>query len=158
MLTYVVKELEDWNHLCTLVLRNFSDKKIFLLIGELGAGKTTFVQAMGKIWGVKEHITSPTFSIMHEYHTQNHSIIYHFDLYRINSTDELKDIGIEEFLYTGHYCFIEWPEKIVEWIKEEDELKKKTVLIQIFIQIQKEKLIREVHMSEWNAQACTLFK
>lgn len=150
MLHYVVIELEDWNHLCTLVLRNFPDKKIFLLIGELGAGKTTFVQAMGKIWGAKEHITSPTFSIMHEYHTQSHSIIYHFDLYRIKSTDELKDIGIEEFLYTGHYCFIEWPEKIVKWIKEEDELKKKTVLIQIFIQIQKDKLMREVHMSEWN--------
>lgn len=147
MVTYVVKALEDWKHLCAFVLRKFPDKRIFLLNGGLGAGKTSFVQAMGNILGVKEHITSPTFSIMHEYHTDAHQVIYHFDLYRIQSTDELKDTGIEEFLYSGHYCFIEWPALIVNGIKEEEEWIKKT--IDIHIDIQKEKLIREVRISEW---------
>jgi len=127
---YVVKELEDWEKLAEFVLRNFSDKRIFLLYGNLGAGKTTLVQAFGKIFKVKEHITSPTFSIMHEYHCEDNRVIYHFDLYRIKNVFELKDIGFEDFLFSENFCFIEWPEIAKEIL---DDIKEKCLSIKIFI-------------------------
>ncbi|MCX7727904.1 MAG: tRNA (adenosine(37)-N6)-threonylcarbamoyltransferase complex ATPase subunit type 1 TsaE [Bacteroidia bacterium] len=127
---YIVKELNDWESLVEYLLKNFPDKKILLLKGQLGAGKTTLVQAFGKILQVKEHITSPTFSIMHEYHNDTKKI-YHFDLYRLESDKELKNIGFEQFLYEGDYCFIEWPEIIEDKIKNDEELKSKTLSIYI---------------------------
>jgi tRNA threonylcarbamoyladenosine biosynthesis protein TsaE len=128
--TYIVKELEDWEKLAEFVLRNFSDKKIFLLFGNIGAGKTTLVQAFGKIFKVKEHITSPTFSIMQEYHCEDNKTIYHFDLYRLKSISELKDIGFEDFLYSDNYCFVEWPEIAKDIL---DEMKEKCLNIEIII-------------------------
>ncbi|GAB4448780.1 MAG: tRNA (adenosine(37)-N6)-threonylcarbamoyltransferase complex ATPase subunit type 1 TsaE [Bacteroidia bacterium] len=130
-ITYIIKCKEDWEMLAQYILKNYPDKKIFLLYGNLGAGKTTLVQAFGKILNVTEHITSPTFSIMHEYHFQNKQKIYHFDLYRLKSVEELKAIGFEDILYNDYYlCFIEWPD-IAEKIIKESELKDKTIQLKI---------------------------
>jgi len=81
-ITYIIKEKEDWENLALYVHKQFSEKRIFLLKGNLGAGKTTFVQAFGKLIGVVEHITSPTFGIMNEYHFAD-QLMYHLDLYRV---------------------------------------------------------------------------
>jgi tRNA threonylcarbamoyladenosine biosynthesis protein TsaE len=85
--------------------------KTVLFYGEMGVGKTTLIKQLAKELGVKETLTSPTFSIVNEYEA-NDSILYHFDCYRLTSEEEAFDIGIEDYLDAGHYSFIEWPEKI----------------------------------------------
>lgn len=80
-----------------------------LLIGELGAGKTTFVQGLAQALGARESVRSPTFVLMHEYHGK--FPIYHFDAYRIKSLDELREIGFEETVYADGITVIEWGEK-----------------------------------------------
>ncbi len=85
---------------------------IFLINGNMGAGKTTFIKAICKELGIVETVNSPTFSIINEYKTIKGEIIYHFDCYRINRIEEALEIGIEEYLYSGNRCFIEWSENI----------------------------------------------
>lgn len=80
--------------------------------GEMGSGKTTFIKAIGKVLGVKDVMSSPTFSIVNEYLTKGENKIFHFDFYRIKNETEAFDIGTEEYFDSGHYCFVEWPEKI----------------------------------------------
>ena len=90
-------------------------KKIFLFTGEIGAGKTTLIKQLCKHLGATDEISSPTYSIVNEYAYDNplgHGLIYHLDLYRLNKIEEALHIGIEEYLDSGHYCFIEWPELI----------------------------------------------
>lgn len=82
--------------------------KVFAFNGEMGSGKTTFIKELSKILGSKDNFSSPTYSIVNEY-VSPVGKIYHFDLYRLKSVEELMDIGFEEYLCSGHYCFIEWP-------------------------------------------------
>lgn len=92
------------------ILRFSGDKKILLFYGEMGAGKTTLIKLLCEALGVTDNTSSPTFSIMNEYKTRSGNNIYHFDLYRLKKSAEAIDMGIEEYLYSGNYCFIEWPE------------------------------------------------
>ena len=85
--------------------------KIWLFRGEMGAGKTTLVKEIGQQITVKSIVQSPTFSLVNPYKTESGEIIYHFDLYRLENVHEAVDIGIEEYLDSGHLCFIEWPER-----------------------------------------------
>lgn len=87
-------------------------EKVYCFYGKMGAGKTTFIKAICEEMGVQETVNSPTFSIVNEYEAKNGEIIYHFDCYRINKIQEALDLGAEEYLYSGNYCFIEWPENI----------------------------------------------
>ncbi len=118
-----VEKLEDWNSVAAEILKHFSEQKIFALYGEMGVGKTTLVKSFCKALGVKEEAVSPTFSLVNEYKIQPHpkslsqgegleysDKIFHFDLYRLKSAEELLDIGFEEYLADGAICFIEWPE------------------------------------------------
>jgi tRNA threonylcarbamoyladenosine biosynthesis protein TsaE len=89
-----------------------TDKRIWLMNGGMGAGKTTLIKAMGELLGVRGVMSSPTFSIINEYVTQNGESIYHFDFYRLKNETEAMDIGIEEYLDSGNYCFLEWPDRI----------------------------------------------
>lgn len=91
---------------------NQNPKKIILFNGEMGAGKTTLINQISKTLGVKDATGSPTFSLVNEYKTIDNQTIYHFDLYRLKSENESLDMGIEDYLYSGNWCFIEWPEKI----------------------------------------------
>ena len=114
-----VSKLSDWNIVAEKILNQFSGKKIFALYGEMGTGKTTLVKSFCKILGVAESAVSPTFSLVNEYSTpasptvspkRHGGTIYHFDLYRLKNMEELIDIGFEEYLESGAYCFIEWAE------------------------------------------------
>lgn len=84
--------------------------KVFAFNGNLGAGKTTFIQAICKGLGVKQYITSPTFSIINEYRNAVDTSIFHIDLYRLKDAEEVIHAGVEQCLYSGGWCFIEWPE------------------------------------------------
>lgn len=87
--------------------------------GELGVGKTTFIQALCRAQGVVNEVNSPTFAVVNEYFTSEGSSIFHFDLYRIEDPNELFDLGYEEYFYSGERCYIEWPEKARHLIPED---------------------------------------
>ncbi|MEA4982035.1 MAG: tRNA (adenosine(37)-N6)-threonylcarbamoyltransferase complex ATPase subunit type 1 TsaE [Paludibacter sp.] len=93
-------------------VEKMGDKKVFAFNGKMGVGKTTFINAVCKMMGVTQIVNSPTFSIVNEYETASGNIIYHFDCYRIQKIQEALDLGAEEYLYSGNYCFIEWSENI----------------------------------------------
>ena len=94
-------------------------KKIILFNGEMGVGKTTLIKQLCKTLGVQDATSSPTFSLVNEYFTSNNQIVYHFDFYRLNKETEALDMGVDDYLYSGNWCFIEWPEKIANLIPEE---------------------------------------
>ncbi|MFZ6011200.1 MAG: tRNA (adenosine(37)-N6)-threonylcarbamoyltransferase complex ATPase subunit type 1 TsaE [Bacteroidota bacterium] len=98
------------------VARNFINVaghyNVWLFSGEMGSGKTTFIKTLSHVLGVEDAMSSPTFSIINEYIAHDDKKIFHFDFYRIKNEAEAYDIGTEEYFYSGHYCFIEWPEKI----------------------------------------------
>lgn len=87
-----------------------TDNRILAFFGEMGAGKTTFIKTLCRELGVVDEVQSPTFSLVNEYHTRDGQGVYHFDFYRIEDESELYDMGVEDYLYSGRYCFIEWPE------------------------------------------------
>jgi len=89
-----------------------TNQRIWLVNGEMGAGKTTLTKALCETLGVKGVMSSPTFSIVNEYITQKGESIYHFDFYRLKNETEAMDIGVEEYLDSGNYCFLEWADKI----------------------------------------------
>ena len=94
-------------------------KKIILFNGEMGVGKTTLIKQLCKSLGVQEATSSPTFSLVNEYYTSNNQIVYHFDFYRLNKETEALDMGVDDYLYSGNWCFIEWSEKIASLLPEE---------------------------------------
>jgi tRNA threonylcarbamoyladenosine biosynthesis protein TsaE len=108
-------------------LANKLNKRIWILEGDLGAGKTTFTKAVCKELGVKETVSSPTFALINEYEgnydNQDLKTIYHCDFYRINNPNEVLELGIEEYFEkaeeNGNYCFIEWASKIKHFLPEQ---------------------------------------
>lgn len=86
--------------------------KVLLFYGEMGVGKTTLIKEIVKQLGSSDIVSSPTFSLVNEYHTVNGEKIYHFDFYRINNENEALDIGVEEYFYCGCWCLAEWPNKV----------------------------------------------
>ena len=115
----IVYQLSDIESVAEKILA-IDLKKIILFEGEMGAGKTTLIKTIAKKMGVEGAISSPTFSIVNEY--EGDEIIYHFDCYRLKSESEALDFGIEEYLYSGHWCFIEWSSKIENLIPAEHSI------------------------------------
>ena len=100
------------------ILKEFPQQRVFALFGKMGAGKTTLIKAFAKVLGILDTVSSPTFSLVNEYTTGNGDPVYHFDFYRIETIEEVYDIGFEEYIYSGEYCFMEWTEKILELLPE----------------------------------------
>jgi tRNA threonylcarbamoyladenosine biosynthesis protein TsaE len=101
-----------------LFLEEFGHNKVFAFDGEMGAGKTTFISALLTAMGINELEGSPTYSLVNVYDSAMYGKVYHFDVYRLQNELEAYDIGIEEMLYNGGICFIEWPEKIVNLLPD----------------------------------------
>ena len=93
-------------------------KKVILFHGEMGVGKTTLIKQLCKTLGVTGVTSSPTFSLVNEYEVDDNQMVYHFDFYRLNKEEEAMDMGIDDYLYSGDWCFIEWAEKIPNMIPE----------------------------------------
>jgi tRNA threonylcarbamoyladenosine biosynthesis protein TsaE len=110
--------LEQINEVAQQVLAQ-NPKNIILFEAEMGVGKTTLIKALAKALGVEETTSSPTFSLVNEYQTASSKLLYHFDVYRLKNENEAYDMGIEDYLYSGNWCFIEWAEKIPNLIPEE---------------------------------------
>lgn len=148
MMRYIIREKKDWEQFVQFILKHFKNKKIFLLQGNLGAGKTTFVQAFCKELNCKEPVTSPTFSILHIYHDNEKNPIYHFDLYRIKNLNELKEIGFEDYLYSDNYCFIEWPDSAIDLLNADSLITEKSIRISIEHSLISDAIFREVIIQE----------
>ena len=92
--------------------------KVIRFHGEMGVGKTTLIKQLCRNLGVTDATRSPTFSLVNEYETTANQLVYHFDFYRLNKETEALDMGIDDYLYSGNWCFIEWAEKIPNLIPE----------------------------------------
>lgn len=93
-------------------------EKIWIFKGEMGAGKTTLIKALAKLFEIQDQISSPTFGIVNEYENKSGEKFYHFDFYRLDDPIEALDIGIEEYFYSKNYCWLEWAEKIAEFLPD----------------------------------------
>lgn len=123
----IIKNIEDLPKAAHEFLGLMDDATVYAFDGEMGAGKTTFINALCRALGVEEDPTgSPTFSIINEYRSDTTAeLIYHFDLYRIENLEQAFDIGIEDYLDSGALCLIEWPDRV------EDILPDDTVRVKI---------------------------
>ena len=113
---YRLDEIQD---AARQLIEEAGDEKIWVFQGQMGAGKTTLIRALAKEMGVVDSVSSPTFALVNEYGVGGGKKVFHFDFYRLDDPNEALDIGIEEYFYGGDYCWIEWAEKIAQFIPEE---------------------------------------
>jgi tRNA threonylcarbamoyladenosine biosynthesis protein TsaE len=115
----IIHDIEHIRDAAREFVQAIGQHTVFAFYGKMGAGKTTFIKAVCEELGVTEVITSPTFAIVNEYQVSNDAtVIYHFDFYRIKKLEEVYDMGYEDYFYSGSLCFIEWPELIEELLPE----------------------------------------
>lgn len=106
--------LDDVENVAEKLIQKVSSR-VLLFNGPMGTGKTTLIKAIVKVLGSSDEVSSPTFSIVNEYHS-NSGRIYHFDLYRLESFNEALDFGIEDYLNSGAWCLIEWPTILKDYL------------------------------------------
>ena len=106
-----IYSLKDLTSVASKIITSVSNKTL-LFYGEMGVGKTTLIKEICKELGVLDRISSPTFSLVNEYETQESKKVFHFDFYRIQDEEEALDMGIEEYFDNNDWCLIEWPENI----------------------------------------------
>ncbi|MEI7661641.1 MAG: tRNA (adenosine(37)-N6)-threonylcarbamoyltransferase complex ATPase subunit type 1 TsaE [Bacteroidota bacterium] len=119
---FISKSESDLLPAARAMLGEFPGSRVFAFYGSMGAGKTTFIKAVCAVLGVADIVQSPTFSIINEYKTVAAESVFHFDFYRIRKTEEVFDIGYEDYLYSGSYCLMEWPE-LIEALLPEDTIR-----------------------------------
>ncbi len=103
----------------TDILSIYPEHRVYALHGAMGAGKTTFIKQLCREMGSTDVVNSPTFAIVNVYEDKDGEEMFHFDCYRLKSASEALDLGIEEYLYSGKYCFIEWPDIIADILPED---------------------------------------
>lgn len=121
MTTIHVKTLEDLPEAASQFVKLMGDETVYAFNGEMGAGKTTFINALCRRLGVEDDMTnSPSFAIINEYRSDTTAeLIYHFDLYRLENIDEALEIGVEDYFDSGALCFLEWPERIADILPDD---------------------------------------
>ena len=107
---------EDTHKIAREIADSLNGGEFIAMYGDLGAGKTAFVQGLAKALGINNHITSPTFTIVNEY--EGRLPLYHFDVYRIADPDEMYEIGYDEYIYSDGVCVVEWAELIEDLFPE----------------------------------------
>ena len=119
MFSSQIKSTSELKDSAAALLKTFPNQRVFAFYGKMGAGKTTFIQAICKALGSTDNVISPTFALINEYKTKELHSIFHFDFYRIENMEEAFDLGYEDYFYSGEYCLIEWPEKIEPLLPEQ---------------------------------------
>ena len=115
-----IATLADINRAAELFLKEIGNNNLWAFYGSMGAGKTTFTVALCKALVVTDDsVCSPTFTIVNEYKRKNGSPIFHFDFYRIRNNSEAMNIGLEDYLYSGEICIMEWPENVEDLLPDE---------------------------------------
>ena len=112
-------ELSELKIVASALLKAAQNEKIWIFQGQMGAGKTTLIKAIAQEFGILDQVSSPTFGIVNHYENKKGNIFYHFDFYRVEDPTEALDIGIEEYFYSGNYCWLEWAENIEEFLPED---------------------------------------
>ena len=112
-----IDSLSDLTRVAETIIEELGDRRVVLLRGSMGAGKTTLVSRIAKCLGAEDTVTSPTFALVNQYEGVQMRI-YHFDFYRIDRIEEVFDLGYEEYFYSDDLCLVEWPEKIEELIPD----------------------------------------
>ena len=130
-----INSLDELEIAAKELITAFSNDRVFAFYGKMGAGKTTFIQSICRALGSDDNVTSPTFALINEYNTANLDSIFHFDFYRIKDIEEAYDLGYEDYIYSGSYCLIEWPEMIDSLLPE------KMVTVKIEVQDDDTRLI-----------------
>lgn len=114
-----IRNTEDLDRAAQEFISKIGDRTLVAFFAPMGAGKTTFTAALCKALGVKDSVCSPTFTIVNEYERGDGEPMYHFDFYRIGKLSEAMEIGIDDYLYSGCLCIMEWPENVEELLPEE---------------------------------------
>jgi tRNA threonylcarbamoyladenosine biosynthesis protein TsaE len=114
----IIFSLEEIENVAQKILSE-NPKKIILFYGNMGVGKTTLIKALAHKLGINDATSSPTFSLVNEYQINDNQYLYHFDVYRLKNETEALDMGIDEYLYSGNWCFIEWAENIPNLIPDD---------------------------------------
>lgn len=117
--TVTIQSIADIDRAAEEFLREIGENRLIAFFAPMGAGKTTFTTAICRKLGVTDPVGSPTFAIVNEYMRDNGEPMYHFDFYRIGKLSEAMDIGLDDYLYSGCLCIMEWPENILELLPEE---------------------------------------
>ncbi len=111
-----IVDIDQLASVASFIISEFSSQRVFALKGEMGAGKTTFSKLFCKELGVDDEVNSPTFAIANIYDSNKVGEVYHFDFYRLKDAIEAIDIGFEDYIYSGNYCLLEWPDIIIDYI------------------------------------------
>lgn len=121
MATIKINSLDNIEEAARQFVETMGDNTVFAFYGEMGAGKTTFINALSRVLGVEDDATgSPSFAIVNEYRSDTTAeLIYHFDLYRLESVEEALDLGIEDYFDSGALCLLEWPERIEDILPDD---------------------------------------
>ena len=121
MTTIHVPSLDKLPEAAEKFVETMGDETVYAFYGDMGAGKTTFINALCRRLGVEDDVTnSPSFAIINEYRSDNTAeLIYHFDLYRLEGIDEALEIGVEDYFDSGALCFLEWPERIADILPDD---------------------------------------
>ena len=111
----IINSIKELDQIASEII-SFSQFKKILFFGDMGIGKTSIISSLCKYLKVTDQISSPTFSIVNEYLTNDNSKVLHFDMYRLKNKEEVFDLGFEDYIDNDYYCFVEWPEIISEFI------------------------------------------
>lgn len=112
---YEILDETELNSVAQDILHN-AKYKLFLFKGDLGAGKTTLIKNILEHLHIQDEASSPSYAIINEYLTDNDESVYHIDLYRLDNAEEAFNLGLEEYLYSGNYCFMEWPQLFIDYL------------------------------------------
>lgn len=120
MQTIVISSLQDLPRAARVFLQSLGERRLVAFYGAMGAGKTTFIKAVCDALGVTDVVNSPTFAIVNEYYSERLAEnVFHFDFYRIRHADEVRDLGFDDYLRSGCFCLMEWPELVEDLLPDD---------------------------------------